>query len=234
MEVAEALNNIKTGLPPGIKLVAVSKTQPIDIILKAYEAGHKIFGENKVQELIKKYDKLPKDIEWHMVGHLQTNKVKFIAPFVYMIHGIDSMRLLCVIDAEAKKVNRVINCLLQVRISEEETKFGLTEEALTEIMKEYSEMRLMNIRIDGLMGMASFTDDLDQVRDEFKKLNAIFRKMKLEYFTTNNSFREISMGMSGDYQIALQEGSTIIRIGSLIFGERNYSANIEINDITKV
>jgi pyridoxal phosphate enzyme (YggS family) len=223
MEIAEELLKIKSVLPEDVKLVAITKTQPVEAIARAYHTGHRIFGENKVQELVWKFEKLPKDIEWHMVGHLQTNKVKYIAPFVRLIHGVDSLKLLNVIDKEAEKNGRLISCLLQLRIAKEETKFGLTEQDLEGILTDASWAGLKHIKIEGLMGMATFTDDEEQIRNEFRKLNAIFNKVKQKYFSDKSYFREKSMGMSGDYKIAVEEGSTMVRIGSLIFGERKYT-----------
>jgi hypothetical protein len=222
MNIAVNIAKIKNNLPAGVKLVAVSKTKPNEDILAAYQAGHKIFGENKVQELVRKYEQLPKDIEWHFIGHLQTNKVKLIVPFVHLIHGVDSFKLLKVIDSEAKKMNRQMNCLLQFYIAEEETKFGLTLSEAEEILRSPDFKSLKNICVAGVMGMATYTENAGQIRNEFKLLNTIFKALKNEYFSGVKSFTEISMGMSDDYQIAIEEGSTLIRVGSKIFGERNY------------
>jgi pyridoxal phosphate enzyme (YggS family) len=205
-----------------VKLVAVSKTKPAEQILEAYQSGHKIFAENKVQELVSKFEILPKDIEWHMVGHLQTNKVKYIAPFVSLIHAVDSLKLLKAIDKEALKNNRIIPCLLQVKIAREQSKFGLNNTELEHLLRSEDFKNLNNIRILGLMGMASYTNDTDIVRDEFKKLVSIFKSIRQSYFLDKSYFKELSMGMSTDYKIAVEEGSTMIRIGSLIFGERVY------------
>jgi len=207
-------------IPYNVKLIAVSKTKPNEAILEAYNTGHKIFGENKVQELVDKYNSLPKDIEWHMIGHLQSNKVKFIAPFVHLIHGIDSFKLLQVIDKEGIKNNRIINCLIQFHIATEESKFGFDlPEALQMIqLSEFNELK--NINIVGVMGMATFTENTQLVRDEFKELVYIFNQLKSNCFLVKTDFKEISMGMSGDYKIAIEEGATMVRIGSLIFGER--------------
>jgi len=209
-------------LPREVKLVAVTKTKPNEVIREAYEAGHKIFGENKVQELVDKYEDLPKDIEWHMIGHLQSNKVKYIAPFVSLIHGVDKPKLMKVIDKEGRKNNRVIDVLLQFHIASEETKFGFdyreAEQMLTS--EEYGQYEFVRIR--GVMGMATFTDDMTRVRNEFQQLVQIFRDLKSRFFVDDEGFKEISMGMSNDYPVAIEEGSTMVRIGSLIFGERNY------------
>ena len=199
-------------------MVAVSKTKPNTAILEAYQTGHRIFGENKVQELTEKYESLPKDIEWHMIGHLQSNKVKYIAPFVSLIHGVDSFKLLKEINKRAAQNERVINCLLQIHIAEEDTKFGFDEKEVIELIKSEAFQDLKNIKVVGLMGMATFTDNENQIRKEFKSLKKIFDKLSTLYFQLST----LSMGMSGDYQIAIEEGSTMIRVGSSIFGERNY------------
>jgi PLP dependent protein len=222
MDIAGNIETIKKNLPKGVKLVAVSKTKPNEDIIAAYNGGHKIFGENKVQELVRKYEELPKDIEWHFIGHLQTNKVKLIIPIVQLIHGVDSFKLLKVIDSEAKKQNRQVKCLLQFYIAEEETKFGLTLTEAEEILRSPDFKLLKNICIAGVMGMATYTENTGQIRTEFKLLNTIFKALKNEYFSELKNFTEISMGMSDDYQIAIEEGSTLIRVGSKIFGERNY------------
>ncbi|HBL77977.1 MAG: YggS family pyridoxal phosphate enzyme [Bacteroidetes bacterium GWF2_42_66] len=222
MEISERIKQVKSGLPASVKLVAVSKTKPNEDIMEAYRAGQKSFGENKVQDLALKYEELPKDIEWHLIGHLQTNKVKFIAPFVSMIHAIDSLKLLMVIDKEAKKAGRVIPCLLQFHIAEEETKFGLNQKEAVELLSSDEFKNATNVRIAGVMGMATFTDDTVQVRREFAGLKSTFEILKAKFFANDDSFCEISMGMSDDYRIAVQEGSTMVRIGSVIFGARNY------------
>lgn len=217
-------SNIKyllSQIPPQVKLVAVSKTKPVADILVAYNAGQRIFGENRVQELLKKKDLLPSDIEWHLIGHLQTNKVKLIVPFVSMIQSVDSFRLLKTINDEARKTGRTVNCLLQLHIAKEETKFGFSIQEVTEMLRDSSVRTLESIKICGVMGMATFTDDKDMVRAEFRYLADCFRKLKTDYFPGNADFKEISMGMSGDFAIAISEGSTMVRIGSLIFGERN-------------
>jgi PLP dependent protein len=220
MDITRNIAEIKQSLPEGVKLVAVSKKKSPETIMKAYHAGHKIFGENKAQELIQKQEKLPKDIEWHFIGHLQTNKAKYLVPFVSMIHGIDSFKILKTVNKEAKKNNRVIPCLLQFHIAQESTKFGLSEEEAYEILDSDEYKTLKNISIAGVMGMATFTDDETQVRNEFRFLKRIFDKLKKEYFSRKKGFKEISMGMSDDYPVAVEEGSTIVRIGSKIFGAR--------------
>jgi len=222
MSIQGNLQEIKQTLPNNVVLVAISKTHPVDVVMEAYNAGQRIFGENKVQEMISKYEAMPKDIEWHLVGHLQTNKVKYISSFVSLIHSVDSLKLLGVINKEAEKAGRVINCLLQVYIATEETKFGLSEEEVDDILRSADYQDMKNIRIVGLMGMASFTDNVEKVRTEFHHLSVILRKIKEKYFSNISSFKEISMGMSGDYNIAIEEGSTMVRIGSSIFGSRNY------------
>lgn len=205
-------------------LVAVSKTKPVEVLMEAYEAGVRDFGENKVQEMVDKHEQMPKDCKWHMIGHLQRNKVKYIIPFVHLIHAVDSIRLLREIEKQAEKEGRVVDCLLQMHIAEEESKFGLSEEELFEIL--YSEMleKAKYVRVKGLMGMATFTEDEQQVRREFKYLRQIFEKAKVDaHLPENVNMQELSMGMSGDFQIALEEGSTMLRIGTTIFGSRNYN-----------
>jgi PLP dependent protein len=220
MSIAENINLIKANLPVNVQLVAVSKTKPAELLMEAYKVGQRAFGENKVQEIVWKQEELPKDIEWHFIGHLQTNKVKYIIPFVHLIHGVDSYKLLKTIDAEARKINRIIPCLLQFYIADEETKFGFSLEEAVEMLKsdEYKLMR--NISVSGVMGMATYTDDEKQIGKEFAHLKSIFDRLKSEFFAEVPEFKEISMGMSGDYQIAVEKGSTMIRIGSTIFGER--------------
>lgn len=225
MSIAEQLTEIRKSLPENVKLVAVSKTKPNEDIMEAYQTGQRMFGENKVQELVAKYESLPKDIEWHMIGHLQRNKVKYIAPFVSLIHGVDSFRLLKAIDKEGRKADRVLRVLLQFHIAEEETKFGLDLKETEEMLNSQEFKNLQFVRIDGVMGMATFTEDIDQVRREFKSLSTIFEHLKKTYFNDAPNFSEISMGMSGDYKLAVEEGSTMVRIGSNIFGERNYQNN---------
>jgi len=218
MSIAENLLSIKNSLPEHITLVAVSKTKPIADIMEAYDAGQRIFGENKIQEMTQKYEDMPKNIQWHMIGHVQRNKVKYMAPFVSLIHGVDSLKLLKEINKQAKKNDRNISCLLQVHIAEEDTKFGFDEDELLDLVNNPEFAALNNIQIVGLMGMATFTDNMNQVRKEFQNLNGIFEKLKLKIDTMNI----LSMGMSGDYKIAIEEGSTMIRVGSSIFGARNY------------
>jgi len=204
-----------------VRLIAVSKTKPQEAILEFYKQGHKVFGENYVQELVEKHEKLPKDIEWHFLGHLQSKKVKQIAPFVHTIHAVDSLKLLQEIDKRAKQNNRFINCFLQVHIAAEETKFGLSYGELDDLLLKINDEMPTNARIAGLMGMATFTSDEKQIRHEFKELRQKFKEIKERYSSINNSFKEISMGMSSDYKIAIAEGTTMIRVGSLLFGSRN-------------
>jgi len=221
MNTAEKnLTLIKNTIPEHVRLVAVSKTKPIETILEVYNAGHKVFGENKAQELIQKQPQLPKDIEWHFIGHLQSNKVKYLAPFVHCIESVDSLKLLKEINKQAVKYNRIINCLLQFHIATESSKFGLDYDEASEILQSEDYAESNNVRITGVMGMATFTNDTDLVRREFKSLKNIYQKLKKDFFTDESDFKDISMGMSGDYQIAIEEGSTIVRIGSAIFGER--------------
>lgn len=221
MSIKENLNKIKNTIPAHVKLIAVSKFHPVDSISEAYLAPHKIFGENKVQEMKEKYELLPKDIEWHMIGHLQSNKVKYIIPFVHLIHSIDSEKLLIEIQKQAQKLNKKVNVLLQFFIADEETKYGLNLEEAEEISRNYNEGKYPNIEFCGVMGMASFSNDENKIRNEFKALKKYFILLKENYFK-EESFKEISMGMSGDYKIAIEEGSTMIRVGSSIFGSRNY------------
>ncbi len=222
MNIAKNINDFLTqleGYP--CKLVAISKTKTESEILQAYHAGQRIFGENRVQELVSKYEILPKDIEWHMVGHLQTNKVKMISPFVSLIHAVDSWKLLKEINKHGEKSKRIIRCLLQVHIAEEETKFGLSEAELFQVLIRSDLPELKFVSIVGVMGMATYTDDEVQIRKEFKYLNSLFNKVIEEIKAPNVVMKELSMGMTGDYHIALQEGSTLVRIGTAIFGERN-------------
>lgn len=218
----EVYTQILNEIPSHVQLVAVSKTYGIDVIQNAYDEGVRIFGENKVQELVPKAEALPKDIRWHLIGHLQTNKVKYIAPFVEMIHSVDSFKLLQEIQKQALKNNRTIKVLLQFHISEEETKFGFKPENLDMLLKEEIWNQIPNVQICGVMGMASFSEDMNQVRNEFKSLKNIFDTLKKSQLFSD-SFKEISMGMSGDYKIAVEEGSTMIRVGSALFGKRNYA-----------
>lgn len=209
--------------PFGAQLIAVSKTKPKEDLLQAYEIGQRAFGENKVQELTEKADALPKDIQWHMIGHLQRNKVKYIAPFVHLIHAVDSERLLKEIDKQAAKNDRVIPCLLQVFIAKEESKFGFSEEELLDFLKSEAFQELKHIKVVGLMGMATNTDDMQRVKNEFTGLKALFDQIKNEIHSENLEMKELSMGMTNDYQVACEAGSTMVRIGSAIFGGRNYN-----------
>ena len=219
--IKEKLAEIRKEIPEHVTLIAVSKTKPVSALEEAYIAGQRHFGENKVQEMFDKYEQLPKDIQWHLIGHLQTNKVKYIAPFVHLIHSVDSLKLLSEIDKQAKKNNRVIDCLLQFHIAQEETKFGLDLQEAHSLLTSAEFLEMKNVRIIGVMGMASFTNDEQQVKLEFSNLNAIFSQLKKDFFSLDDNFRERSMGMSGDYLLAMQEGSTMVRIGSTIFGGRN-------------
>jgi hypothetical protein len=221
VDIALNISNLKQKIPSSVKIVAVSKTKPVSDIMIAYNTGHRCFGENRVQELLTKKENLPDDIEWHFLGHLQSNKVKQLIPFISMIESVDSFKLLSVINKESAKVSRTINCLLQVHIAKEETKFGFNMEEIIPMFESKEYMGLNNIRICGVMGMATFTDEMEVVRREFIYLRDCFRTIKEKYFPGNTGFAEISMGMSGDFRIAVEEGSTMIRIGSIIFGERN-------------
>jgi pyridoxal phosphate enzyme (YggS family) len=218
--IAANIQKINQEIGQHARLIAVSKTKPIELLQEAYNAGQRLFGENKVQEMAAKWEQLPKDIQWHMIGHLQSNKVKYMAGFVDLIHSVDSFKLLEVINKEAAKNNRKINCLLQVYIASEETKFGLDEGELMELLERLKNSPLPNIEIKGLMGMASNTEDTNLIRREFKSLKQLFDKCKATYFVGSNQFNDISMGMSGDYTIAVEEGSTLVRVGSSIFGSR--------------
>ena len=220
MSIAENLVRIKQDLPGDVCLVAVSKTKPVSALLQAYQVNQRIFGENKVQELCMKQAELPQDIQWHFIGHLQTNKVKQIAPFVSLIHSVDSLKLLRELNKEALKNNRIIHCLLEFHIATEESKFGLDYIEACIMLDSAEYLKMGNISIDGVMGMASFTNDKILIHLEFRNLKHIFNKLKKAYFTKQDHFREISMGMSEDYQIAIREGSTMVRIGSSIFGTR--------------
>ncbi|HEX9152653.1 MAG TPA: YggS family pyridoxal phosphate-dependent enzyme [Flavobacterium sp.] len=220
MSIANNLLSIKSTLPEQVTLVAVSKTKPIPDLMEAYDAGQRIFGENKIQEMAEKWEQMPKDIQWHMIGHVQTNKVKFMAQFVHLIHGVDSLKLLQEINKQAKKNNRIIDCLLQIYIAEEETKFGLDQKELASLLSSNEFQEMKNIRIVGLMGMATFTTNKDQIKKEFTHLKSIFDSLK-PLQTENLKLKTISMGMSGDYQLAIECGSTMVRIGSSIFGGRN-------------
>jgi len=218
MSIKDNLIKIKASLPKTVTLVAVSKTKPVTALQEAYDTGHRIFGENKVQEMTQKWEALPKDIQWHMIGHVQRNKVKYMAPFVHLIHGVDSLKLLREINKQALKHKRVIDCLLQVHIAEETSKFGFDADELNALVDSDDFMSLANVRILGLMGMATFTSDKDQIRKEFKGLKHSFDTLK----TSLPELQILSIGMSGDYQLAIDEGSTMVRIGSSIFGARSY------------
>lgn len=219
----EKYDEIRASLPAGVRLIAVSKFKPAEDIALLYQHGHRAFGENHAQEMKAKHEQLPKDIEWHFIGHLQTNKIKYIAPYVALIHSIDSFSLLQEVNKHAAKNNRVIPCLLQFHIADEESKFGFTLEECEAMLQSAEFQELKNVEIHGVMGMATFTDDQEQVRREFHYLHQIFEELQSRYFLQNPDFKELSMGMTEDYPIAISEGSTLIRIGSAIFGPRNYS-----------
>ena len=220
MSIPQNIQKIEDEIAPDAKLIAVTKTKPVEMLMEAYNAGFKRYGENKVQEMEMKHEQMPKDIEWHLIGHLQTNKVKYIAPFVAMIHSVDSFKLLQEINKQAVKNNRVIDCLLQLFIAQEETKFGLSEEEAKELLTSDAFKELKNVRIVGLMGMASNTDNEAQIRREFKSLKKFFDELNSSLCTQNSTLTELSMGMSSDYLIAVEEGSTLVRVGSAIFGSR--------------
>ena len=225
MSVADNLRQVLADLPQGVRLVAVSKFHPEEAILEAYGVGQRIFGESKVQEMSRKYEALPKDIQWHFIGHLQTNKVKYIAPYVALIHGIDSFRLLAEVEKQAAKAGRTIDVLLQIHIAREETKFGFTPDECRQMLAGGEWRPMTHMRLCGLMGMASNTDDMEQVKDEFARLAALFKEVKGEWFADAPWFKELSMGMSHDYPEAVRAGSTLVRVGSKIFGERDYAQN---------
>lgn len=218
--ITQRIQELRAKLPSHVTLIAVSKTKPVSALMEAYDAGQRAFGENKVQELVDKAAVLPKDIQWHLIGHLQTNKVKYIAPFVQLIHAVDSLKLLLEIDKQAAKNERIIDVLLQFHIAQEETKFGLFLEEAQELLESDAFQSCQHIRVVGVMGMASFVDDQQQIHSEFQSLKQLFDQLKSSYFNSQSSFKEISMGMSGDYPIAIEEGSTMIRVGSSIFGGR--------------
>ncbi len=220
--IEENIKQILSELPEGVRLVAVSKFHPNEAIEEAYKAGQRVFGESKVQEMTGKYESLPKDIEWHFIGHLQSNKIKYIIPYVSLIHGVDSYKLLVEINKQAAKADKVINCLLQIHIAEEETKFGFSFDECREVFHKEDWKELQNIRLCGLMGMATNTDDRKQIKKEFCFLSEFFKEVKQQWFTDMESFKELSMGMSHDYHLAIESGSTLVRIGSNIFGERVY------------
>lgn len=219
--ISENLSKVKAKLPSDVTLVAVSKTKSNEAIMEAYETGQRIFGENRVQELTDKYNALPKDIEWHMIGHLQSNKVKYIAPFVTLIHGVHNYKLLKEINKRAKNEGRIIDVLIQFHIAQEDSKAGFNFDEAKEMLEDDNFSLLENINIRGVMGMATFTDNKEQIQDEFRTLNNYFQIFKSHYFKFNENFTVVSMGMSGDYEIAIEEGSNMVRIGSTIFGERN-------------
>lgn len=223
MSISTNLDTVLAQLPSEVQLIAVSKTHPVEAVMEAYQAGQRHFGENKIQEMTAKYESAPKDIHWHMIGHVQSNKVKYMAPFVHFIHGVESLKLAEEINKQAKKHNRIINILLQVYIASEETKFGLAADELFNLLDNPALQSLENIQIRGLMGMASFTEDATQIRSEFAHLKSLFEKCKANYNLPNAQWDTVSMGMSGDYAIAVEEGSTMVRIGSSIFGHRNYN-----------
>jgi pyridoxal phosphate enzyme (YggS family) len=220
MSIAENIRKLSGEIPDHVSIIAVSKRKPVGDILQAYEAGHRLFGENRVQEMIEKQPHLPDDIQWHMIGHLQTNKVKYIAGFVAMIQSVDSLKLAKVIDREAARHDRVIPVLLQVHIADEESKFGFSEGEINRLLASGELTALKNLRMEGLMGMATYTDDREKVRSEFRHLSEIFSRVKNAYFAGSDHFRQISTGMSGDYEIAIEEGSTMIRVGTVLFGAR--------------
>lgn len=220
--IAESIRQIRSELPAGVRLVAVSKFHPNEAIEEAYRAGQRIFGESKVQEMTAKHDSLPQDIEWHFIGHLQTNKVKYIVPYVALIHGIDSFKLLAEVDKQAAKVGRRVDCLFQLHIAREETKFGFSFDECRQMLAEGQWRQLQHVRLCGLMGMATNTDNTTQIKEEFESLSQFFREVKATWFADDDAFRELSMGMSHDYHEAIAAGSTLVRVGSKIFGERIY------------
>ena len=222
MIIKQNLNKILSNIPEHVTLVAVSKTKPISDILEAYNAGQRVFGENKIQEMVDKHEELPKDIEWHMIGHVQSNKVKYMAEFVNLIHGVDNFKLLKEINKQAEKHNRIIDCLLQIKIASEDSKFGMTATEASDILQSEDISELKNVSVKGVMGMATFTEDQEQIKKEFKYLKQTFENLKL-LKTENCQLKTVSMGMSGDYLLAIDCGSTMIRVGSSIFGARNYS-----------
>lgn len=221
MNIKENLESILNQIPKEVTLVAVSKTKPNEDIMEAYQAGQRIFGENKIQEMAEKYESLPKDIQWHMIGHVQTNKVKYMAPFVSLIHGVDRLKLLKEINKQASANNRTINCLLQIKIAEEDSKFGMSIQGAKNLLQSKDLEPLNHIHITGVMGMATFTEDQNQIKNEFDRLKSAFDALKT-FENERCDLKTISMGMSGDYELAIQSGSNMIRVGSSIFGERNY------------
>ena len=222
MSITKNIQLLQAELSQGVRLVAVSKYHPNEAILEAYNAGQRVFGESKVQEMVAKYEALPKDIEWHFIGHLQTNKIKYMASFVSLIHGVDSLKLLKEIDKQAAKAGQRVKCLLQIHIAQEETKFGFLPNECKEMLAQGEWRELKNIQLCGLMGMATNTDSIDQVRAEFSSLSSLFNELKSAFFASDEAFCELSMGMSDDYPEAIEAGSTLVRVGSKIFGERVY------------
>lgn len=220
--IAEEIKRISSELPQGVRLVAVSKYHPTEAIMEAYRAGQRVFGESKAQEMKTKHEQLPQDIEWHFIGHLQTNKIKYIAPYVALIHSIDSYKLLVEVDKQGEKIGRIIPCLLQLHVAQEETKFGFTPEECREMLEAGEWKALRNVAICGVMGMATNTDDIEQIEREFCLLNSFFKEAKAKWFARDERFKELSMGMSDDYHEAIAAGSTLVRVGSKIFGERQY------------
>ncbi|MBU2940604.1 YggS family pyridoxal phosphate-dependent enzyme [Lacinutrix sp. C3R15] len=218
MSITKNLQDIQSQIPENVTLVAVSKTKPVSDIMQAYQTGQRIFGENKIQDMVDKYEEMPKDIQWHMIGHVQRNKVKYMASFVSLIHGVENFKTLKEINKQAAKHNRIIDCLLQIKIASEDTKFGMSANEASEILQSEAFSELKNVNVVGVMGMATFTDDQEQIRNEFNLLKSIFNNLKKE----NNKLTTISMGMSGDFKLAIQCGSTMVRVGSSIFGNRNY------------
>ena len=223
MSIADNLKQVLAELPQGVRLVAVSKFHPNEAIEEAYQAGQRIFGESKVQEMTAKYESLPKDIEWHFIGHLQSNKIKYMIPYVAMIHGIDTYKLLAEVNKQAGKAGRTVNCLLQIHVAQEETKFGFSPEECREMLDAGEWKAMAHVRICGLMGMASNTDNIEQINGEFRLLSSLFKEIKENWFADSDVFRELSMGMSHDYHEAIASGSTLVRAGSKIFGEREYN-----------
>ena len=223
MSIADNLKQVLAELPQGVRLVAVAKFHPNEAIEEAYQAGQRIFGESKVQEMTAKYESLPKDIEWHFIGHLQSNKIKYMIPYVAMIHGIDTYKLLAEVNKQAGKAGRTVNCLLQIHVAQEETKFGFSPEECREMLDAGEWKALAHVRICGLMGMASNTDNIEQINGEFRLLSSLFKEIKENWFADSDVFRELSMGMSHDYHEAIASGSTLVRVGSKIFGEREYN-----------
>ena len=222
MSISNNISFVRKNIPAGVELVCVSKFHTDEALMEAYNCGERVFGESKVQEMCGKYERLPKDIQWHFIGHLQTNKIKYIVPFVSLIHGVDSYKLLEEINKQAQKANRTINCLLQVHIAQEDTKFGFSAQELLDTLQAEEWKNLQHVKICGLMGMATFTDNKAQIKAEFSTLKTLFDQIKSSYFAEEPSFKNISMGMSDDFELAIEQGSNMVRVGSLIFGNRNY------------